>query len=174
MGFKRCLLALVSMGLTFLFTPTVYPADKSEIESLRGLTGVFVAVEKLDNEIKRELPFDEDQIRADVELKLRMAEIKVFSKEKRFESPGSPCLYVNLNALLVPEIDTIYYALNISLEQAVYLERNLKRHPSAVTWWSGSVGAVGKNWASKIRDSIKDKIDRFINDHLSVNPKGGK
>ena len=174
MGFKRCLLVLVVMGLTFLFTPTVHTADKGEIESLRGLTGVFVAVEKLDNEIKGELPFDENQIRVDIELKLRIAEIKIFSKEESSKTPGSPCLYVNLNALLVPEIDTIYYALNIYLEQTVYLERNLKRHPSAMTWWSGSVGAVGKNWASKIRDSIKEKIDKFINDYLSVNPKGGK
>jgi len=162
------------MGLTFLFTPIVHPADKSEIESLRGLGGVFVAVEKLDNETKGELPFDENQIRVDIELKLRIAEIKVFSKEESSKTPGSPCLYVNLNALLVPEIDTIYYALNIFLEQTAYLSQNSNIHPSAMTWWSGSVGAVGKNWASKIRDSIKEKIDKFINDYLSVNPKGGK
>ena len=174
MVFKRCLLVLVVMGLTFLFTPTVHPADKSEIESLRGLTGVFVAVEKLDKEIKGQLPFDEDQIRVDVELKLRIAGIKVLSEEERLKSLGNSYLYVNLNAYLIPEIDTICYALNIFLQQTVYLERHLKGHPSAMTWWNGSVGAVGKNWASKIRDSIKDKIDRFINDYLSVNPKGGK
>ena len=174
MVFKRCLLALVVMGVTLLFTPTVHPADKNEIESLRELRGVFVVVEKLDNEIKGELPFDENQIRADIELKLRMVEIKVFSKEESSKIPGSPCLYVNLNALLVPEIDTIYYALNIFLEQTASLSRNSNIHPSAMTWWSGSVGAVGKSWASKIRDSIQDKIDRFINDYLSVNPKGGK
>ncbi len=174
MAFRKCLLVIVIMVLSFLVTPPSHPANKEEIESLRDLIGVYVAVEKLDTEIKGELPFDENQIKTDIELKLRMAGIKVFSKEDSGKTPRDPRLYVNLNALLVPEIDTIYYALNIFLERTVYLERYSKRHPSAMTWWSGSVGAVGKQWASKIRDSINDKIDRFIDDYLSVNPKGGK
>ena len=162
------------MGLTFLFTPTAYPTTKLEIESLRGLTGVGVIVEDLPNGIKRELPFDENEIRMDVELKLRMAGIKVFSDKEYLKTPGAPFLYVVLNIGQMSNMPIFYFNIGIYVRQAVYLKRNPNIQMLGATWETSVIGAIWKDLASQIRDNIKDLLDEFINDYLSVNPKGGK
>jgi hypothetical protein len=167
---KRCLLVLAVMGLTFLFTPTAHPASKYAIESLRGLTGVNVLVEDLPTEIKKELPFDENQISVDVELKLRMAGIKVLSEEERIKTPGMPYLYVNQYIKRLLNMPIFYFHIKIGLKQMVYLERNPNISSIGTTWETGTTGFVGEDVVSKIRDIIKDYLDIFINDYLSVNP----
>jgi len=171
---KRCLLVLVIMGLTFLFTSTAHPATKSEIASLRGLTGVRVAVEDLRTEIKKDLPFDEDQIRVDVELELTMAGIKVLSEEERIKTPGNPHLYVNLTIKRLLNMPIFYFDIEIDLRQGVYLDRNPNINLIGTTWETGVTGVIGNDKVSEIRNVIKDKLDIFIDDYLSVNPKGEK
>jgi len=56
---------------------------------------------------------------------------------------------------------------------------NLRRDPKikdilAITWSAGSYGTVGQDNLGTIRTEIKGLIDVFINDFLSVNPKGEK
>ena len=173
MIFKRCLLALVVMGLTFLFTSTAYPARQSEIESLRGLTGVEVIVEHFDDKFKRELPFDENQIKVDVELKLRMAGIKVFSREESSAVSGNPYLYVILNGGFEPTTELFYYVIRIELCQDVILKRQSASLATG-TWDTSYTGITSKSIALRIRDTFKVPLDVFISDYLSVNPKGGK
>ena len=171
---KRCSLFSVIMVSIFLFTYSAHPATKDEIESLKGLTGVLVLVEEFRNEIKKELPFDENQIRVDVELKLRTAGIKVFSKEEMLKTPRLAYLYINLDRHRITEMPMFYFSIAINLRQWVYLKRNPNIHLTGTTWYIHSMGTVGEDRTSQIREAIKDDIDIFINDYLSVNPKGGK
>jgi len=170
---KRCLLVLAIMGLTFLFIPPAHPALELEIETLRGLTEMCVLVEYLDKEIKRELPFDENQIRVDVELKLRTAGIKVLSKDQWRITSGMPYLYVILDIRRLPNMPMFYFSIDIHLVQLVYLERNHNILAPSRTWICAGMGCAEKNNTSKIRNHLKDTLDIFINDYLSVNPKGG-
>jgi hypothetical protein len=175
---KRCLLVLAVMGLTFLFTPTAHPASEYTVESLRGLTGVGVSVESFSSEVKDKLPFDKNQIRADVELKLRKAGIKVLSDEERFNTPGMPFLYVRVQIIetsdVLPDLLPVFgYNITVQLHQQVYLARNFELL-FGTTWEKSVTGAVNIRNVSTTRDRIKDFLDQFISDYLLVNPKGGK
>jgi hypothetical protein len=175
---KRCLLVLAVMGLTFLFTPTAHPASEYTVESLRGLTGVGVLVESFSSEVKDKLPFDKNQIRVDVELKLRMAGIKVLSDEERFNTPGMPFLYVRVyigeTSDLLPDLPPVFgYNITVQLHQQVYLARNSELL-FGTTWEKSVTGAVNIKNVSITRDRIRNFLDQFIYDYFLVNPKGGK
>jgi hypothetical protein len=139
---------------------------KEEIESLRGLQGVRVTVEDIDPEAERD-GLTKSQIQRVVESELRKAGIKVLTEEEWFSIPSSAILSVNVNTDKSPE------SFNISLElvQRVALFRNPYFARLAPTWNTGSVGTVGASNLRNIYDSVKDMVDIFINDYLSVNPK---
>ena len=171
---KRCLLVLAVMGLTFLFTPTAHPASEYTVESLRGLTGVGVSVESFSSEVKEKLPFDKNQIRVDVELKLRMAGIKVLSDEERFNTPGMPFLYVRVSIGETSDLLPILgYNITVQLRQQVYLARNSELL-FGTTWEKSVTGAVNIKNVSITRDRIRNFLDQFIYDYFLVNPKEGK
>ncbi len=171
---KKCLLVLTVMGLTFLLIPTAHPASEYTVESLRGLTGVAVSVESFSPEVKERLPFSENQIRADVELKLRMAGIKVLSDEERFNTPGMPFLYVGVHIDETSDLLPILgYNITVQLRQQVYLARNFELLFGS-TWEKSVTDAVNIRSVSTTRDMVKDFLDHFISDYLLVNPKGGK
>jgi len=174
MTVKRCFLVLTVMGLTFLFTLTAHPTSEYTVESLRGLAGVGVSVESFSSEVKDKLPFDKNQIRVDVELKLRMAGIKVLSDEERFNSPGMPFLYVRVYIREIPDLlPVLGYNITVQLHQQVYLARNFELL-FGTTWEKSVTGAVNIKNVSITRDRIRNFLDQFIYDYFLVNPKGGK
>lgn len=73
------------------------PAAERDAGLLRGLRGVFVAVEPIGSEARRD-GLDEGHTRHLVEDQLRKAGIPVLTADERDLVPGSPCLYV-----VVPE-----------------------------------------------------------------------
>lgn len=83
--------------LFLLISPCAYAQDDFQIESLRGLKGVLVLVEALKPEIEAD-GLRRDSIQTDVELKLRLAGIKVLTEEECLKEPGCPWLYVYINA----------------------------------------------------------------------------
>jgi hypothetical protein len=112
--------------------------------------------------------FTKDQIQTDAELKLRMAGIKVLSREERLKEPGMPFLYVNASVVLRSSPSFVYH-IEIYLGQKVILVRDVKTVSVGYTWSTGSVGITPN--PQYIRDKIKDLVDIFINAYLSVNPK---
>ena len=171
---KRCLLVLVVTAFTFLFTSTAHPASEYTVESLRGLIGVGVLVEDFSPEVKAKLPFDKNQIRVDVELKLRMAGIKVLSDEERFNTPGMPFLYVRVSIGETSDLLPILgYNITVQLRQQVYLARNFELLFGS-TWEKSVTDAVNIRNVSATRKMVKNFVDHFIYDYLLVNPKGRK
>jgi hypothetical protein len=163
--------ALVVITAAFLFCSTLMAQGDNELsrKSLKGLTGVWVGIEPLDPDAEKD-GLSEDQIQTDVELRLRMAGIKVLTQEQRLATPGMPLLYIRLNTFIYER--SYPFSINISLIQSV----SLKRDPQisidqATTWNVGDVGCVGPANVKQIRDVIKDHVDKFINAWLSVNPK---
>jgi len=157
----------VLMVLFLLITSSVY--GQTDIESLRGLKGVYVIIESLKPDIEAD-GLREDQIQTDVELKLRLAGIKVLTEEEWEKELGCPCLYVKVSAR---KWESIYScSTDVELHQDVYLVRDSSiRVFGAITWYKSSFGLIGEMKVYQIRDSIKDYVDEFINDYLSVNPK---
>jgi len=167
---KRFLSALVAMTLTLLLTVPAHTASKDQIKSFEGITGMEVEVARLDEDIKEKIKLDENQIRVDTELKLRMAGIKVLSREEG-SSAQEPFLYVNVSVDKPGDSPIFYYSIRIEFWQIVYLEQKPILRLFAPTWQTSRIGSSGKYHApEEIRNRVKDELDKFINDYLSVNP----
>jgi hypothetical protein len=151
--------------------------DEASRKSLRGLVGAYVIVEPLPDEEKRD-GLNAQDIRTDVELKLRLAGVKVLTEEEWYAAPGHPFLYVNVNTKL-HDGNLWVFSTEVSLEQDVLLERDQTRglgvEPAqkiskpftASTWSTGIIGTVGKDKLSQVRGIIKEP-HRHIPQRLPV------
>lgn len=140
-------------------------------ETLRGLPGVSVLVERMDPDAERD-GVTQSHLQANVERRLRKAGIPVLTNQEQYATPGAPYLYVNVSTLKSTELAGLYaYAIQVSLAQTVILERDPSTITTATTWNVGSVGMVGGARLRGIRDSLGDHVDHFINDFLAVNPQ---
>lgn len=159
--------ALLNLVLAFLITGRAVVARANDNEysrqSLKGLNGVAVIVEDLNPE-EESAGLTEASIQTDVKLKLRLAGIQVVDEAL------SHFLYVNVNVVTG---STDYWPYNIDVEflQDVRLVRDVSIIVAAETWSVGMAGGISKANVHKIRDYIKDQVDKFINAYLSVNPK---
>ena len=166
MAMLRLHICVWLLGALVVWPMVGHAASQAQRESLRGLDGVYVLVEDLNDDTKR-AGLSVAQIKTDVELKLRKAGIRITTKEERLTQEGPPHLYVNVNVVGSQQ----YYAYNISvnLKQSVYLQRNflLIRVP---TWTTGGAGkASSRSIREDARKNLGDFVDRFINDYLAVN-----
>ena len=127
-------------------------------ESLKDLPGVMVLVEDFSSRAE-DAGFDRRTFQTDVELKLRMAGIKVA------EDDDAPWLHVNVTVLHRERNKIDGYGINLGLIQDVLLESQVKTR--GTTWLAGVVG-IGD--VDHVRTSVKNLIDTFINDWLAVNP----
>jgi hypothetical protein len=74
------------------------PSADPFIRSLRGINGIQVVVEQLDDEAKA-LGLDRETIQTDAELKIRLAGMPVLADEQDDETPGTPYIYLNVNVV---------------------------------------------------------------------------
>ena len=145
--------------------------SEQERQTLKGIKSVDVFVLDLSpDEMSDGLSVS--QIKTDVELRLRLAGIKV-------DPTSSIRLYVapNLVKVAATRIGNAtleaYYGYNIDVEcdQPVIVVAT-GRLASGKTWSTSTVATVGRRAMSKeVRESIGGQVDRFINSYLSVNPK---
>ena len=140
----------------------------SEKESLKGIKALRVVVEDLKPEIEND-GLLKRTIQTDVELKLRLAGIKVIDNSDLNE--GNSFIYVNANILKSSNNNFYTYNISVNLKQDVFLARNNKLCFGVITWNSQSIGLIDKGELPEIRQDIKDHMDVFINDYLEMNPK---
>ncbi len=160
---SRCL-------ITLLLTATANADTPVERQSLKGIQGVYVYHEKLHSSLVA-MGLTDDMVQTDVEVKLRLAGIKVLTDSDLLKTPGGPSLYVNLN-VLTSRSGQCAFSSRVELQQGASLVRNGEVLPAAVTWSTGGVGMVGRSSAVEfIRNDVKDHVDEFVNAYLSVNPK---
>ena len=139
--------------------------------SLRGLQGVKVLIEDLIPEVERS-GLTKDQLQSLVETKLRKAGIKALTQEECLAAPGEPYLYVNINLNTGKAGDDVYaFSIDIGVIQNVLLRRDPRQKTYAVTWSTGGVGSIEKEFLNRLRDSVEDLVNIFINVYLSVNTK---
>jgi hypothetical protein len=149
--------------------------------SLKGLTGVFVIVESSKKPELERGGVSENLIQTDVELRLRVSGIKVFTEDEAIDAPGLPTLQITISVsgfAKLPDVGTskgeelCAYSVSTSLFQTVTLKRDPNTEPiHAATWRVSTTAAALASNLSRIRDSVKDLVDKFINAYLSVNPK---
>jgi hypothetical protein len=151
---------------------TVRPAAADDVlsrQTLRGISGISVVVENL-KEQARQGGLHEEDIRTDVELKLRLAGVKVLTAPESTALPGSPYLYVSVTSVLSGAgVYGLY--VEVSLNQRVLLAREQSISVTAPTWSTSYIVTIGMNNLLEVRDDIKELVDKFLNAYLSVNPK---
>ena len=138
-------------------------------ETLRGLPGVTVVVEPLQDSAEQD-GLTRRQLQDEVEHQLREAGIHLLTQDEWRRTPGSPYLYVSVSAL--KKSNGLYaYSIEVCLNQLVTLLRNQNIQEFAETWETREVGAVGKNQLVSVQKSVATHVNLFIRDYLSVNPR---
>ena len=160
------LIVVLAMVFSLAWMDSLAFTDKA---TLKGLKGIAVVIEDLCPELN-EVGLTERQIQTDVELKLRSAGIKVLTIEKALKEKDSSLIYINVNSFKYKQRPQGWFVYNIicNLNEHVFLERNPYIKTLGTTWQNGYLG-IGNIKA--IRESVKDRIDQFINAYLSVNLK---
>ncbi len=162
---------LVAVAVMLLISPCVNAEYVSEQkETLRGIEGVGVLVEHLEPGIKQ-LGLTRKILQTDVELKLRLAGVKVLSLEESFKTLRGAILYLYINTIPIRSDVIFIYNASLHLKQFVNLRTKEDTSTYAVTWAESSTGYAGKEVIKEVlRRITKDKVDMFLNDYLAVNP----
>jgi hypothetical protein len=163
---KRIRTVLVAMLFISMLTGSRAFGQESSVErrakTLEGISGVDILVEDLDDDAKA-LGLNTESIQADVELKLRLAGMRIVHGAEYFYARGHPYIYVSVG------VAGRAAAYKVDLCQDARLARNGDFSPGASTW--SSVSVQSNPTAESIRSGIRDLVDEFIKAWLSVNPK---
>jgi hypothetical protein len=153
--------------MVLLALPGVSHALTLDQRALVGLEGVQVVVEGPGLEAER-LGLSKNQIKTEVEQRLRQAGVRVLTNQEEVETPGRPQLDVKIGAS-ISKMGIIAYSINVDLFEIVTLFTG--ETAFATVWEKGEAGSVGLNNINQIQSRITILVDKFINDYLAANPK---
>ncbi len=166
---RRCLRAAIAgvFSQLLLVAPVVAQRAAMDTMSLHRLTGVFVEVDAVSEEARRD-GFNSDSIRKLIADKLADARIKVLGEVEWKVTLGNPVLHVRLNLLRASQYLYIY-SVEVEVRQLAVMIRD-SQPTFAPTWRSGpSLGTVGASRVSSITGLILNATDRFISAHAVAN-----
>ncbi len=157
---KKLASTILFFCLTFGVSTSLFGQQSKR---LKGVDGCIILIEDLPKALIQ-AGLTDNQIRTDVEIKLRQAKIKVAG------SSADPFIafHINLNAIETND-GMIAFHLGISLLQSVVLERDKSISTISPTWEKSVIGVVGSKRVNTIREDIKDITDEFILDYLKAN-----
>jgi len=166
----RAFYSLATLLMLILICGNAYAQDIEQTRNaLRGLSGVYVMPENpLDDDAIRG-GLSKDAIRNEVELKLRQAGIRVLSTEEWEQAPGKPYLQVWPKVLKGVVLGGYIYHISVEFKQHVSLMRTPDIKVFGATWSTEHMGYTPD--LKDIRDRMKDRVEKFIDAYLSVNPK---
>jgi hypothetical protein len=166
MGNKRIVVLTTALAVVFLCViPFAFAEDKEITRlTLRGIKEVNVVIESIEPEIQS-MGLPQAQVRADVEAKLREANIAIAPDIER----GRPALYLYVQVIRPEKINRLFYSISLSLLQNVVLERDPKVKTNTDTWLVRVLGMSSGTEA--IRADIRSLLDQFIEDYRKANQK---
>jgi hypothetical protein len=169
----RILLSVFACGLLVAITSFPCIAQSSEKDSLRGLKGIYVLVERIGGRVEQQ-GLTTSQLKTDAELKLRKAGIRVATRGESLDSSVGT-LHISVTANPTQSVPNLY---QVSIIVELLQEVRLVRDPtitvvSATTYAvARSCGTVGiDHLRDDVRNAASDDVDVFINDYLAMNPK---
>jgi len=166
MGKKRIIGLATAVAVVFLCViPFAFAEDKEITRlTLRGIKEVNVVIESIEPEIQN-LGLTQAQVKADVEAKLREANITVAPDVQR----GRPAVYLYVQVIRPERIERLFYSVSLSLLQNVVLERDTNVKTNTDTWLVRMLGM--SSGVEAIRSDIRSLLDQFIEDYRKVNQK---
>ncbi|MCU0594337.1 MAG: hypothetical protein MUC98_02580 [Desulfobacterota bacterium] len=164
----RVLFALATLLIVFCGVSYAQDIDQTR-NALKGLSGVFVMPETPLEPDAVAGGLSHDAIRTDVELKLHQAGIRVLSGDEWEKTPGKPYLQVWPRVLKGGVLGGYIYHITVEFKQHVSLVRTADIKVFAATWSTEHMGYTPD--LKDIRERMKERVDKFIEAYLSVNPK---
>jgi hypothetical protein len=166
--YQRVSFVLGIIGVLTLLSSSVFALkQKFSQPTFSGLEGIYFAVEDLNPEIEQD-GLTTNQIKGDVERKLRLAGIKVLSQEEWKKEKGSPYLYVNAHIMKVMNGVYVFNITTAFIQEVHLVRRSNIRVPASI--WSAETLGISDH-LKDIRNPTKDCVDKFINAYLSMNSK---
>ena len=166
MGKKRIAALAAAVAVVFLCVISLALAEDKEITrlTLRGIKEVNVVIESIEPEIQ-DLGLTQAQVQADVEAKLREANITVSPNIER----GRPAVYLYVQVIRPEKISRLFYSISLSVLQNVILERDPNVRTNTDTWVVRVLGM--SSGPEAIRSDIRSLLDQFIEDFHKANQK---
>jgi hypothetical protein len=166
---------LSTLLLLLIFAPLLTGSSRGQDitdpgGTLAGINSVYIFVEPLNEEVENK-GITQDVLSAEVERRLREAGIAVAGFDSPDSIPGSPTLYLQVNALADEYIEQCTFSIRLELLQTVHLERNPDSTPfHAPTWGVGGVGIHLTGWRQALIDTVLGYVDQFIDSYFLANP----
>ena len=166
MGKKEIVVLATAMAVVFFCVlPFAFAEDKEITRlTLRGIKEVNLVIESIEPEIQN-LGLTQAQVQADVEAKLREANIAVAPDIER----GRPAVYLYVQVIRPERINRLFYSISLSVLQNVILERDPNVKTNTDTWVARMLGMSSGTQA--IRADIRSLLDQFIEDFGKANVK---
>jgi hypothetical protein len=153
MGKRRIVVLATAVAVVFFCViPFAFAEDKE----------ITVVIESIEPEIEK-LGLTQDQVRADVEAKLRGANIAIATDIVR----GRPAVYLYVQVMRPEKINRLFYSVSLSLLQNVVLERDPEVRTNTDTWVARVLGM--SSGIEAIRADIRSLLDQFIADFGKAN-----
>ena len=154
---------IVLLYLFFSMAHLVAQNSKDTRDSLRGISAVRVVVEDVDSDAAKD-GLTTEQLRTDVELRLRRAGLKVDS-----ENYLLPYVYVRVQTINNEGL----YACGVEVSLTQWVTAKISHADVlAKTWSVNGIAIVGASKMSAgVRGNVADFVDKFLNAWLEVNPK---
>ena len=134
-------------------------------DTLRGLTGVEVLVEPVQQEIER-AGLTAASIRSDVEQQLRAGGLTVYASQAANASLAKPYLYVHLNAVALQ--GRLAVGVQLQLRQTLRSPVTGSNVVNAMTWDQENVVVVEARNLQPVRSELRAYVGTFIRDWLAV------
>lgn len=166
----RYIVMAMIMVLAWLDLSTVQASAPYERDSLAGLPGVVVVIEKISPDAQVD-GLSQESIQEAVEGLLQSSGIRIFMESKTAKVSSNPWLYVQPN---IGKGESVYfYNISLRLIQEVSTIHGRQHTMAATTWEGNTAGILGvsNNLKEVILDAIEAWARTFANDFLAVNPR---
>ena len=136
-------------------------------DTLRGLPGVEVAVESVEENLEHG-GLVQGAIQSEIVRRLRAGGIAVYASQNENPSEAKPYLYVDVNGVRVPGQELYAIAVQVQLRQTLRSPVTGSNIVDAMTWDARTVLAVKSNNLAAVGDTIQEYVDHFIQDWMAV------
>jgi hypothetical protein len=145
-------------------------ASREERESLRGLQGVQVVIEDIEEDLRAQ-GLSKDKIRTAVERVMRSSGIPLLRNEDQDTTTSRAWFHVQVGTL--KDLSGRYaYMIRVFLRQKAFLEYGPSHSINATTWESPIViGTIRGSNLQQLVVTAEEKTKEFATDFLAQNPR---
>ena len=136
-------------------------------DTLRGLPGVEVAVENLEDDVERD-GLTGVAIKSDVEQRLRARGILVYASQKANPSDAKAFLYVHVTSVKLAPQDLYAIGVQVHLRQTMRSLVTASNVVDAMTWDANDLIVLPVRSVTSARTTIQELVDKFIDDWSRV------